>query len=477
MTESLSEVNQLETGKIGKLLWQYALPSIVGTMVNSLYSVIDRIFIGHGVGPLAITGLTITLPVLILLQASGMLIGAGSAARISILLGKRDREGAEKILGNAFILTFLITGPAIILGMIFMKPMLMAFGGSEATVPYAEKFLKIMIPGNILAALSFGFNNMMRASGYPTKAMLTMIIGAISNVILAPIFIFGLGWGIEGAAIATVISMSISTVWVMSHFMSKHSYLRIRKKHLHLDKYIVWSIISIGLSPFFMQVAASFVNVVINTSMKKYGGDIVVGADGITRGDLAVGAFGICSGLSLLLIMFIVGLNQGMQPIVGYNYGARRYDRVTEALKKTIRAATIVAVAGSLCGFLMPEIIVKAFTNDKEMIRIASHGLRIMLSAFFVVGFQAVATNFFQCIGMAAKSIFLSLTRQCVLLIPCLIILPRMYDLDGVWLAQPVSDFLSAILTGAFLVYQLKIMMKKDEEVSGWRQNSEVCDK
>ncbi len=448
MSEDKSQVNELETESVGKLLWLYALPAIVGTMVTSTYSVIDRIFIGHGVGPLAISGLALTLPILILLQAVGMLIGAGSASRISIFLGQKNKEKAEKILGNALILTFIFSGITIILSMIYLKPMLLAFGGSEATIPYAEQFLKIMIPGSILSTLTFGFNNMMRASGYPKKAMLTMIIGTISNIILAPIFIFGFNWGIQGAAIATIISMSISATWVMSHFMSKSSYLRIRKKNLKLDRVIVWSIISIGLSPFCMQLAASFVNIIINTSMKKYGGD------------LAVGAYGINSSLALLLIMFVVGLNQGMQPIVGYNYGAKKYDRMYEALKKTIYVATIVTGVGALCATLIPHTIVKAFTTDEELTNIAAHGLRIMLSAFFIVGFQAVATNFFQCIGMAAKSIFLSLTRQCLLLIPCLFILPRIWNLDGVWMAQPVSDILSAILTAVFLFFQLKKMQQ-----------------
>ena len=447
MSQNQTTVDQLATENIGKLLLQYSLPAIVGTMVNSLYSVVDRIFIGQGVGAIAISGLALTFPILILLQAFGMLIGAGSAARISIYLGQKNTEGAEKILGTALILTFLMTGVSILFSMIYLKPMLLAFGGSEETIPYAERFLKIMIPGNILAALSFGFNNMMRASGYPTKAMLTMIIGAVANVILAPIFIFGLDWGIEGAAIATVISMGISTVWVMSHFLSHRSYLRIKKKNLTLNGEIVLDIISIGLSPFFMQLAASFVNIIINTSLKKHGGD------------LAIGAYGISSSLALLLIMFIVGLNQGMQPIVGYNYGAKKYDRMYAALKKVIWVATIVSGIGTLSAVLIPEIIVRAFTPDKAMIDVASHGLRIMLSAFFIVGFQAVATNFFQCIGMAAKSIFLSLTRQCLLLIPCLFIFPPLFGLTGVWMALPVSDLLSAILTGAFLVYQLKKIM------------------
>ena len=454
MRNSSTEVNHLETKSVGSLLWQYALPAVVGTMVMSLYSVIDRIFIGQSAGPLAISGLTLTLPVLIMLQAFGMLIGAGAAARISIFLGQKNREGAEKILGTSLILTFLITGCSIVVSLIFLKPMLLAFGGSEATIPYAEKFLRIMIPGNILAALSFGFNNMMRASGYPTKAMLTMVIGAVANVILAPVFIFewGFNLGIEGAAIATVISMAISTVWVMSHFMSKRSYLRIRKKHLTLEPAVVWSIISIGLSPFFMQLAGSLVNVIINMSLKKYGEELGMGAYG---GDLAVGAYGINSSLALLLIMFIVGLNQGAQPIIGYNYGAKKFDRVFEALKKSIYVATIVCGIGTLFAVLIPETIVKVFTSDREMIEIASRGLRIMLSALFIIGFQGVATNFFQSIGMAAKSIFLSLTRQCLLLIPCLLIFPPLFGLTGVWMAMPVSDGLSAILTGIFLAYQL----------------------
>ncbi len=450
MSNNQASVNQLGTGDVGKLLWQYSLPAIVGTMVNTLYSVIDRIFIGQGVGPLAISGLALTLPILILLQAFGMLIGAGAATRISICLGQKDMEKAERILGNSLILTFIFSGITIILSMIYMEPMLLAFGASEATIPYAEQFLKIMIPGNIIAALSFGFNNMMRASGYPKKAMLTMIIGTVANIILAPIFIFGFKWGIQGAAIATVISMSISATWVMSHFMSKHSFLRIRMKYLTLDRTIVWSIISIGLSPFFMQLAASFVNVIINTSLKKYGGD------------LAVGAYGINGSLALLMIMFIVGLNQGMQPIVGYNYGARQYGRMYEALKKTIKVATIVSSVGALCAILIPGIIVRAFTTDEELISIASHGLRIMLLSFFTVGFQAVATNFFQCIGMVSKSIFLSLTRQCLLLLPCLFIFPPVFGLNGVWMAQPVSDFLSAVLTGAFLAYQLKKILSSE---------------
>ncbi|MDR1155642.1 MAG: MATE family efflux transporter [Bacteroidales bacterium] len=445
-------VSRLETQSVGSLLWEYSLPAIVGTMVNSTYTVIDRIFIGQGVGPMAISGLALTLPVMIMLQAFGMLIGVGSSSRISICLGQKNREHAEKILGSALLLTFILSGTAIVLSMIYIKPILYAFGGSEETIPYAEKFLRITIPGSILSTLSFGFNNMMRASGYPKKAMYTMLISTIANILLAPVFIFRFGWGIEGAAVATVISMGISAAWVMAHFTSKNAFLRLRKQHIRLDGAVVRSIVSIGLSPFLMQLAASMVNVIINTSLKKHGGD------------LAVGAYGINSSLSLLLIMFIVGLNQGAQPIVGYNYGAKKYGRVLKATKKAITAASIVAMMGALCATLIPRLIIRMFTPDEELIDIAAHGLRLMLCACFVVGFQAVATNFFQCIGMAGKSIFLTLTRQCLLLVPCLLILPPIYGLDGVWMALPVSDVLSAILTGIFLWYQWKKIRRLDSQ-------------
>ncbi|MDR2627327.1 MAG: MATE family efflux transporter [Dysgonamonadaceae bacterium] len=437
-------VNRLETQSIGSLLWSYSVPAIVGTMVNATYSVVDRIFIGQGVGAMAISGLALTLPIMLILQAFGMLIGVGSTSRISICLGQKNKEHAEKILGNALLLTFILSGAAIILSLTYMHPILYAFGGSEETIPYAEKFLRITIPGSILSTLSFGFNNMMRASGYPKKAMYTMIIGAAANVTLAPVFIFCFRWGIEGAAAATLISMGISTLWVMRHFTGTHSFLRLKKQYIRLDKTVVWSIISIGMSPFLMQIAAGMVNVIINTSLKKYGGD------------LAVGAYGINCSMGLLLIMFIVGLNQGAQPIVGYNYGAKKYDRVLETTKKAIIAASIVAGIGALCAIFIPRLIIRMFTFDEELIDIASHGLRLMLCAYFVVGFQAVATSFFQCIGMAGKSIFLTLTRQCLLLVPCLLILPPACGLDGVWLAQPLSDVLSAVLTAIFLWYQWK---------------------
>jgi putative MATE family efflux protein len=288
----------------------------------------------------------------------------------------------------------------------------------------------------------------MRASGYPKKAMYTMLIGAFSNLILAPIFIFVLNLGIEGAAIATVISMTISATWVMTHFIKKNSYIRFKKKNFKLSWPVLWSIISIGMSPFFMQLATGFVNIIMNTSLKKYGGD------------LAVGAFGINSSLAILLIMFIIGLNQGMQPIAGYNYGAGLYDRAVKALKYSIYVSSIIAAAGTLCAVLIPDIIVRAFTTDPELLSIASNGLSIYLAAFFIVGFQAVTTNFFQCIGKAGKSIFLSLTRQCIVLIPCLLILPKHFGLNGVWAAGPISDLIAAALTALFLYYQIKSLQK-----------------
>ncbi|GBU08238.1 MATE family efflux transporter [Bacteroidales bacterium] len=443
MTENKATA-ALETAPIGDLLWKYALPAIVGTMVTALYSVVDRIFIGQGVGTMAISGLALTMPIIMALQSVGMLIGAGSSARISISLGQKNKELAEQVLGCSLLLTLIFSFLSISLSLYFLEPLLYAFGGSENTIPYAKEFLLIMIPATVLTALAYNFNSMMRASGYPYKAMYTMLIGAILNIILVPIFIFVFHLGIAGVAWASCIAMTVSMVWVMSHFMSKNSFLRFRKKYICLDKAIVFSIISIGMSPFLMQLAASLVAIFMTVSLKKYGGDI------------AIGAYGINNSLLMLLIMFVIGLNQGMQPIAGYNYGAKQYDRVLGVLKYTIYAATIVTSLGSLCAIFIPEVLVRIFTSDEEMIAVASRGLRIYLSAFFCVGFQAVATNFFQCLGMVKKSIFLSLTRQCIVLIPSLLILPHFWGLDGVWLAAPVSDSISALITGVFLYYQVK---------------------
>lgn len=427
--------NKLATENIGKLIWNYSLPAIIGTVVMSLYNVVDRVFIGQGVGALAISGIALTFPFMILLMAFGMLIGAGSASRISITLGENDKEKAEKILSNAFTLTILISGTAIILSYIFLKDLLQLFGGTEQTVKYAEDYMRIIIPGGIFSALNFGFNNIMRAAGYPGKAMYTMVICAVINIILDPIFIFVFNWGIQGAAIATNISYVVGTVWVLSHFFLKSSNIRFHRKNLRLEKDIVKAILSIGMSPFSMQLATSLIIVLVNTTLIHYGGD------------LAIGAFGIVNSINTLVIMIIIGLNQGTQPIVGYNFGARLYDRMFKTLKYAVIIATGMSTFGFIIGTFFPTLMTSMFTHDEELKSIGTEALRISVIMFPIIGSQIVITNFFQSIGKAKISIFLSLTRQFLFLVPSLLLLPPIFGLTGAWSAMPVSDGLASIVS------------------------------
>ena len=436
---------ELETKKISKLVWDYALPAIIGTMVNATYNIVDRIFIGQGVGSLAISGLAVTFPVMNLVAALGMLVGAGASSRISISLGRKDPERAEKILGNSFLLTIVLNLVFITLLMVFLEPILMAFGASEQTYPYAKEYLQIILPGNIFVTMTYSFNSMMRASGYPKKAMYTMLIGAVLNIALDPIFIFVFGMGIGGVAWATIISMFIGMLFVMYHFTRKSSSLRLRRKNIRFEKNILIAIVSIGLSPFFMQVAASSVAVLMNTSLKNYGGD------------LAIGAYGILLSLFMLIVMFVIGLNQGLQPIIGYNYGAEIYSRVKTAFYYGIKIATVVTTIGFLFGMFLPRLFARAFTSDAQLLALAENAMQISIVAFPVVGFQIVLSGYFQSIGQAKKSIILSLSRQIIFLIPSIIILPRIFGLDGVWAATPVSDLLAMILAVYFFIREKNV--------------------
>ncbi len=447
MTEQITW--RLEHENVGRLLLHYAIPAVIGTMVNALYNIVDRIFIGQGVGPLAISGLTLTFPILMFLQAFGMLIGAGAATRVSIHLGRKAKDKAEDVLGNAFTLTFIISALTIIPSLVFMRDLLVWFGGSEQTIPYAEDYLYFAIPANLLASLSFGFNAVMRASGYPRKAMVTMMIGALANVILDPIFIFWLDMGIQGAAIATVISMTLSASFVMYHFLQKESLIRFHVHCFRLKSAIVWNILTIGVSPFAMQLAGSMVNVVMNHALKKYGGD------------MAIGASGIMSSVAMLLVMMVLGIAHGMQPIVGYNYGAGQHKRVFDTLRLVIIVSTCITGAGFFCCLFFPETIAQAFTNDPEMVKISSNALRLTLLGFLPVGSQIAISQFFQSIGIAWKAMFLSLSRQVLFLIPAVVFLPLFFDLNGVWLAGPFSDIIAVATAWVFLGYHVKSVQKK----------------
>lgn len=429
---------------VGRLLLTYALPAVIGTVVNSLYNIIDRIYIGQGVGPLAISGLALTFPILTFLQAFGMLVGAGAAARVSIYLGRKEKALADRVLANALLLTFFFSAVTIIPALVYMKDLLRLFGASPDTIPYAESYLVITIPGSLLASLSFSYNSVMRASGYPTRAMFAMLAGAVLNIALDPVFIFLFDMGIRGAAIATIISLAVSASLVMYHFLRKESIVRFERHAFRLDWRIILGILAIGMSPFAMQLAASLVNSLMNTSLIRYGGD------------LAVGAYGIINSFGILLVMLVLGVAQGMQPIVGFNYGAGRNDRVLATLRLVILVATLITTSGFLGSRFAPELIVKAFTPDPELIRIASNGLRIIFSAFVIVGFQMVTSMFFQSIGIAWKSMLQGLLRQCLFLIPALLVVPRYYGLDGVWMASPIADVLAALVSGAFLWWQVR---------------------
>ena len=446
---------ELESAPIGRLLWKYSIPAIVGIVVMSLYNVIDRIFIGQGVGPDAIAGLAVTFPVMNLTTALGVLIGGGAAARISIVLGQNDKHRAFLILGNSLVMTLIFGAAYLSVFAIFIDDILLAFGASERTLPYARDFMLYIMPGLLATNLCFSFNNIMRASGYPTKAMVTMFIGAGVNVILAPIFIFGLGWGIKGAAIATDIAMTISMIFVMAHFISTKSRIHFKHGIYRLSPQILMAIMSIGAAPFFVNVAGCVINAIVNNSLYRYGGDS------------AVAAMGIFTTFTQLLVMVVIGICQGMQPIVGYNFGARRYDRLKHAYWLSVAAASVICTLGTAPCHLCPELIARAFTTDAALINSTALSLRITTTMFWMAGFQIVSTNFFQSLGYAGKSIFMSLTRQVIFIIPMLIILPPHFGLNGVWAAFPTADTLSTFVTIVLVISQFRQIHRLQHTTQG----------
>ena len=440
-----SKLRELSDSPVGRLLWRYSLPAVVGMLVMSLYNIIDRIFIGQGVGPEAIAGLAITFPVMNLSAALGVLIGAGGSARLSILLGAKDYNGARRTLCSSLILLLIIVCCYLCCFAIFIDEILIAFGASEVTLPYARDFMIYILPGMFMTNFAFTFNNFMRASGYPVKAMITMLIGAGCNLILAPIFIFYLDMGIKGAAIATDISMMISAYFVLSHFFSSKSTLHFTKDRdlYRLRAKIVLPVLSIGAAPSVVNAAACFINVIINKSLYQYGGD------------MAVAAAGIFTSYTSLMTMVVVGICQGMQPIIGYNYGAGKIGRLRRTYWLAVVVSTVIVSTGQTIGLLFPDYIGRAFSGDAGLIRETARCLHISLMAFTVVGFQVVSTTLFQSIGKAKASIFLSLTRQVLFLIPLLLVLPPRMGLDGVWTAFPLSDLVATLVTAVMVSRQL----------------------
>jgi putative MATE family efflux protein len=429
--------------KLGRLLVSYSLPAIIATSAASLYNITDRIFIGQGVGPLAISGLALTFPLMNITAAFGAMVGVGASAMVSIRLGQHDRKGATQILGNAVMLNIILGVVIGALAFIFLEPILFALGASKETFPFAKEYMQIILIGNVFTHLYLGMNNIMRASGYPSKAMVTTLIAVVVNLMLDPLFIFVFKWGIQGAAIATVLSQIAGTIAAFIHFAKSKSFVHFLPGYMKLKRVIINDIISIGMSNFLMLITGSVVISLINLNLGRYGGD------------LAVGAFGIIYSIANLAAMVVVGLNQGMQPIVGYNFGAGNNDRVLKVFKLTVFAATAVTSVMFLFAELIPGLIARAFTRSPELIGLTKSGMRLFLLVFPLVGFQMVTSSFFQSIGKARISILLSLTRQVLFLIPALLILPRLIGLPGVWLAGSVSDFIASLVTFIVLRWQI----------------------
>ncbi|MBO7202490.1 MAG: MATE family efflux transporter [Paludibacteraceae bacterium] len=434
---------ELGTAPISSLLLSYALPAIIAMMASSLYNIIDRVFIGQGVGPLAISGLALTFPIMNLSTAFGALIGAGGSTLVSIKMGQEDIWGAKQVLGNVIILNVILGTIFMIVGLAFIDEILFLFGASNDTLPYARDFMQIILLGNVFTHLYFGLNSVMRSSGYPQKAMYATIFTVLINLILAPIFIFVLEWGIRGAALATVIAQLCSLIWILFHFSQKIYFIHFEKGIFKLKKNIIRGIFSIGMSPFVMNTCACLVVIFINHSLKSYGGD------------LAIGAYGIVNSILMLFAMLVLGFSQGMQPIAGFNYGAQKYDRVMSVFKRTMAYSTIVTFCASFCAIAFPQTITSFFTTDSHLIEIAKQGMQISFSMFAFVSIPMVAGNFFQSIGKAKISIFLSASRQLLFLIPLMLILPQFFGLMGVWLSLPLSD-LFAILLALFYIKTLK---------------------
>ncbi len=435
---------ELGTQPVGKLLMQYAIPAIIAMTASSLYNIVDSIFIGQGVGPLAISGLAVTFPFMNLGAAFGAMVGVGASTLISVKLGQRDYTTAQVVLGNVITLNTIIGVVYTIVCLMFLDPILYFFGASADTIVYARDFMEVILLGNIFTHMYLGLNAVLRASGHPQKAMYATINTVIINTILAPIFIYGFDWGIRGAAIATVIAQIVSLIWQFKILTNKNELLHLRRGIYHLQSKIVRNMIAIGLSPFCMNVASCFIVIFINQGLKEY------------DGDLAIGAYGIVNRLTFICVMIVMGITQGMQPIAGYNYGAQQYHRVNEVLKLAIWGATAVTTFTFLVGELVPELTVSIFTTDEGLISRAAEGFRISVLLFPIVGFQMVTSNFFQSIGMANKAIFLSLTRQLLFLLPCLIVLPRFMGAAGIWWSMPISDLIASIVAAVLLYKQFQ---------------------
>ena len=430
---------------VGKLLRQYAVPAIVAMTASSLYNMVDSIFIGQGVGPFAISGLAITFPLMNLSAAFGALVGVGCATLLSVRLGQKDYDTSFKVLGNCVTMNVILGSILTVLAYIFLDDILYFFGASEQTIPYARDYMQVIVLGNVITHLYMGLNAVLRSSGHPQQAMYATMVAVLVNVALDPLFIYVFDMGIRGAAVATVISQSISLVWQLKIFANKQELIHFRRNSFKPRWRITRDTITIGMPQFLMNMAACLVVLLINQGLVRYGGD------------LAVGAYGIVNRLVFVMVMIVIGFNQAMQPIAGYNYGANQMPRVMKVLKLTVIAATVVTTTAFLTFLLGAEYVVRAFTTDDELARLSAEGLRIVVMVFPVVGMQIVVSNFFQSIGKPGKSIILSLSRQVLVLIPSLLILPQFFGVKGVWWSLPLSDAISTVIAVVLILREIKL--------------------
>ncbi|NLW43564.1 MAG: MATE family efflux transporter [Syntrophomonadaceae bacterium] len=459
---------RLGTENPAKLLLMFSMPAIVGLLVQACYNVTNRIFIGNTVGSLGIAGITVGFPAMMIQVAFGAMVGMGATTLVSIRLGQGRKEEAERVMGNAVVLLFITSLLITAFGFTFMEPMLRLFGASDAVLPYAREYMEIVILGTVFGLLSFGMNNFLRAEGNPGKAMVTMLISSICNIILTFLFVTVFKWGMRGSAFATIISQAASASWIITHFALGKGELKIRRKNFRLQRGLVTTILFMGLSPFAMQFAQSFLGGLLNNSLKTYGGD------------LAISGMGIVMTLMSLIVMPIIGVNGGAQPIVGYNFGARKYERVMQVLKYALLGATAIAVFGFIMTRIYSVQLITLFNrHDAELIAFGSRALLVYTLAMPIIGLQMVGAGFFQAIGKPVHSMLLSLSRQVLVFIPCLLILPRFFGLDGILYAGPVADTVSTIITVTWLIMELSNLKRKHRgsvTPDGSKDGSQVVD-
>ncbi len=440
---------ELGTKPVGQLLSQYALPAIVAMTASSLYNIIDRAFLGQVVGPLAISGLAITFPFMNLSSAFGAAVGIGASTAISVKLGQKDYRTAENLLGNTVTLNLLIGFVFALICLIFLDPILRFFGASDETLPYARSFMQVILLGNMVTHMYFGMNSVLRAAGKPRQAMFATLFTVVMNILLDVVFIVWWHWGIRGAALATVISQTLALCYQMKLFMNKRELLHLKKGIYKLKADLVKNIVGIGISPFLMNLCTCIIVIFMNNQFVKYGGD------------LTVGSYGIANAIATMFVMFVMGLNQGMQPIAGYNYGSQQLDRLLRVLNLTMLWATIIMTAGWIIGEFFPYYCVRVFTNDEQLLELSVKAIRINMLFFPIIGFQMVAGNFFQCIGKVKISIFLSLSRQLIVLLPLLYVLPLFFGVNGVWYSLPASDLTASLIAFAVMANYMRKFTKQ----------------